>query len=89
MTIETKYNIGDEVWVMYKNKPTRLTIGVVNISINKGRLELDRTTVYILYTMEPFEIDPSKMSDVEYIPYNRTFYEKDVFPTKEELIKSL
>lgn len=26
MIIETKYNIGDEVWVMYNNKPTCLTI---------------------------------------------------------------
>lgn len=26
MTIETKYNIGDEVWVMYNMKPTKITI---------------------------------------------------------------
>lgn len=89
MTIETKHNIGDEVWVMYENKPTRLTIGGINISVSKGRLELDRARAVIMYYMEPFEMNPIKMSDAVYIPYNRIYNENDVFPTKEELLKSL
>lgn len=82
MTIETKYNIGDEVWVMYENKPTCLTIAAMDIGLHKKQL-------WVIYYMQPYEIDPLKMSNVEYIPYNRAFYEKDVFPTKEELLKSL
>ena len=89
MTIETKYNVGDEVWVMYNNKPTRLTIAAVDINILRGRLELDRCRVEVIYYIEPFELDPSRMSNSEYIPYNRSYREKDVFPTKEELLKSL
>lgn len=82
MIIETKYNIGDEVWVMYNNKPTCLTIAAMDIWLHKKQL-------WVKYYMQPYEIDPLKMFNVEYIPYNRAFYEKDVFPTKEELIKSL
>ena len=89
MTIQTKYDIGQEVWVMYKNKPTKLTIGGTDIRLCKGRLELDRVRATIMYYMEPFEINPIKMSDVEYIPYNRMFHEHQCFPTKEELLKSL
>lgn len=82
MAIETKYNIGDEVWVMYNNKPTCLTIAAMDIRLHQKQL-------WVIYYVEPYEIDPLKMSNVEYIPYNRAFYEKDVFPTKEELLKSL
>lgn len=82
MTIETRYNIGDEVWVMYNNKPTCLTIAAMYIALHQKQL-------WVKYYMQPYEIDPIKMSNVEYIPYNRAFNEKDVFPTKDELIKSL
>ena len=82
MTIKTSYNIGDEVWVMYNNKPTCLTIAAMDIGLHQKQL-------WVKYYMQPYEIDPLKMSNVEYIPYNRTFCEKDVFPTKDELIKSL
>lgn len=80
MIIETKYDIGDEVWVMYENNPTRLTIAALDAGFHRGSL-------WVLYYMHPYEIDPNKMSDVEYIPYNRLFYEKDLYPTKEELLK--
>lgn len=82
MDIKTKYNIGQEVWVMYNNKPTCLTIASLDIWLHQKQLG-------VIYYMQPYEIDPLKMSNVEYIPYNRAFYEKDVFPTKEELLKSL
>lgn len=89
MKIETKYNIGDEVWVMYENKPTRLTIGGIDISVSKGRLELDKARAVIMYYMEPIEMNPLKMSNVEFIPYNRVYYENSAFPHQEELLKSL
>lgn len=82
MTFETKYNIGDEVWAMYNNKPICLTIAAMDIGLHQKQL-------WVIYYMQPYEIDPLKMSNVEYISYNRAFYEKDIFPTREELLKSL
>lgn len=35
MTIETKYNIGDEVWVYYNMKPTKMTITHINFYCRK------------------------------------------------------
>lgn len=72
MTIETKYNIGDEVWVMYQNHPFKSTI--------KG--------VYVEYAND-------SQSDYLYKSYNiaeiygMIYFEENIFPTKEELIKSL
>lgn len=40
MTIETKYNIGDEVWFMDKNKPIK------GIAIKLDRYSEDRRLVY-------------------------------------------
>ena len=31
MIIETKYNIGDEVWLMKENKPTKLLVDFIEI----------------------------------------------------------
>ena len=64
MTIETKYNIGDEVWLMsYNNHPH---CGKIVSIIIKSDLS-------ILYHFLFFG--------------NRE--EKEIFPTKEELLKSL
>ena len=62
MKIETKYDIGQEVWVMSMNKPHCTTI----ISIRIGKDEL-------LYSLKYFLIKK----------------EEEIFPTKEELLKSL
>lgn len=63
MTIETKYNIGDEVWFMFQGK---VQSGYI-VSI----------TIYgdcIIYNMRA---------------YCLSFKESLLFPTKEELLKSL
>lgn len=64
MTIETKYNIGDEVWVMsYSNHI--YCDRIVSISIKS-----DLSIMYNFPTLLGRE-------------------EKEIFPTKEELLKSL
>lgn len=76
MTIETKYNIGDEVWMMKCNKPIRvkileirtLTQNVCKVCIKK----VPETT--IIYSLEGMDFMIS---------------EDKLFPTKEELLKSL
>jgi hypothetical protein len=65
MTIETKYNIGDEVWFMSKSQIFcgRICCIVVWRDILSYQVEFERRL------------------------YN--FFEDSLFPTKEELLKSL
>lgn len=70
MTIETKYNIGDEVWCLdFFGNPQKGEITSIRTFNNQKREERN----YISYYIYPFG--------------SRT--EQDVFPTKEELLKSL
>jgi hypothetical protein len=64
MTIETKYNIGDEVWVMSYNNHIHCD-RIVSISI--------KSDLSIMYNFQNM--------------FSRE--EKEIFPTKEELLKSL
>ena len=66
MKIETKYNIGDEVWVMYYNSPH-------TFEINKVLIIHDYNETIIQY----------KVKGCKY------FFESEIFPTKEELLKAL
>lgn len=68
MTIETKYNIGDEVW-FYSGTVLKGKIGSIDITMTENHLLIryDIITPIALY----------------FLP------EKDLFPTKEELLKSL
>ena len=69
MIIETKYNIGDEVWVMHQ-KPTKVMIK--RISCYCGRWG------HLL------------KEEVMYLADNDCCFSEDLlFPTKEELLKSL
>lgn len=76
MIIKAKYNIGDEVWFMYENKPIQIQIGRIEVyygyKLNKnGEEAIEKRVVYIDWYGE-HRISESKL-----------------FPTKEELIKSL
>lgn len=66
MTIETKYNIGEEVWCLVKGKPYKVTITA--------------------YKLDGYNIIRGLIDDIcryfELPEYN-------LFPTKEELLKSL
>jgi hypothetical protein len=82
MTIETKYNIGDEVWCNYRNEEwgstdkTRVVKGYIRaifISI------FDKSELYIKYSVSERMDSRNWFSKLE----------SDIFPTKEELLKSL
>lgn len=71
MTIETKYNIGDEVWFMNMNKPTKGSIVKIDIDIAKSGD----------WYIEHYKVE------VGGIVYQHIG--QSIFPTKEELLKSL
>lgn len=70
MTIETKYNIGDEVWFILGNKARQGKI--LGITFNK----LGNSLICYYY-------------NVSVGVSHGSFNESDLFPTKEELLKSL
>jgi hypothetical protein len=70
MTIETKYNIGDEVWFMALCKRKKGVIKTMTIWV------FDDGDIEIKYSVEKSGFF-----------YHR--YENHLFPTKEELLKSL
>lgn len=71
MTIGTKYNIGDEVWVSVDGKPTQGKVRYIDAHIGHFGNQLRGTIRYGVISYEP------------------AYDEEDVFPTKEELLKSL
>lgn len=70
MTIETKFNIGDEVWFMNEGEPISEKIVRIDVEQYERKRFVEYTVVLgdCLLT---------------------TFYEQEIFPTKEELIKNL
>ena len=77
MTIETKYNIGDEVWFMDE----------------KGRIKSDIIHA-ISYSHWDSSFSLEEEIELQYnfnIPIGRKswYEESELFPTKEELLKSL
>lgn len=76
MTIETKYNVGDEVWFLKDNKATTMRIWDIDIRV---RTAYDGEKTYGSYT-RIFYYDFGCYNEIE---------ENKLFPTKEELLKSL
>lgn len=72
MVIETEYNIGDEVYTLYKNKVTKTKIKAVDVLVS--------TDITVKYNSDIVE---------GLFESNKVFMEKDLFKTKEELLKSL
>ena len=72
MTIETKYNIGQEVWFMNENKACSDIITAVNT-----------------YVTETFSNVTYGFGNTIRTQIVTTMKESDLFPTKEELLKSL
>lgn len=71
MTIETKYNIGDEVY--WKTKHYN-GIGIIkNIEVSVS--DIGKRETYKVFIMQE--------------KIHLTFYEHDLYPAKEELLKSL
>lgn len=73
MTTETQYNIGDKVWFMHDNKVKSGIVIIINVVIEK---DMNCTGVH---------------KTTRYSLYNYPGYypENKLFPTKEELLKSL
>lgn len=74
MTIETKYNIGDEVWFASGSKEVEGYIEYLRINYERGRWEEGKVESY---TVRGFD-DTLYVVEAEHL-----------FPTKAELLKSL
>ena len=89
MTIETKYNIGDEVWAKRKGQASEGIIVSItafadclyDFKTHKPHSHLSS----IIYTIG-FPKDAEAVDD--WMP-TRNYREADLFPIKEELLKSL
>lgn len=73
MTIETKYNTGDEVWFMHDNKAKKGIIIKIDVSIvrDMNSQNVVKRVYYDLYN------------------FSNPYIETNLFPTKEELLNSL
>lgn len=81
MNIKTKYNIGDEVWLMYDNKAIRGRI--LGIEVNYSCSHFDDANT-------PQCVDYSEDYTVKIcLGYSIRKLGDEFFPTKEELLKSL
>lgn len=74
MTIETKYDIGQEVFVMLYKSIGRFPIKAIRI---KRKIE------------QKFCVKPYEWTTIEYLVDGEWLNEDKLFPTKEELLKSL
>lgn len=74
MTIETKYNIGDEVWLMYENRAITARIIEMDVEIRVNIMSDASVNCYYKIKCPLF---------------TRKIHESLIFLTKEELLKSL
>lgn len=81
MEIKTKYNIGDEVCTMFRNKVTYFIIGRIDIRVKENDIS-------IVYTSKDTYEEYSHITG-ENETRNWIKNEDQLFPTKEELLKSL
>lgn len=79
MTIKTKYNIGDEFWVMMDNKPISFKVTLIHISI-RDVMNADYQTNREVTIVYESNIIGKKRVQVE---------EKDFYATKQFLIATL
>jgi hypothetical protein len=83
MTIETKYNSGDEVWFMFKDKPVKEKVTNFDIKCHYAGgsgSDWGSSTFPIVITYDFTPSGQDKMTTVN---------EAKCFPSKEELLKSL
>lgn len=85
MTITTKYNVGQGVWVIFCKDGVA---GIVKCRIKDIEIRQFESHAFIKYGLIVITEDQSEYIISEYeIPDK--YYEEYVFPTKEELLKSL
>ena len=81
MEIKTKYDIGDKVWTIHNNKVVNMTIYHFSIKVYKEKIRIE------YMSDEDFKQHVSFKNTPELLPLFK--YENELFPTKEELVKSL
>ena len=74
MKIETKCNIGDEVWLMYENKAITAQVVTMNVEISYSIMG---------------DVSANCYCKIKCPYFTREIHDSHIFPTKEELIKSL
>jgi hypothetical protein len=82
MTIETKYNIGDEVWFLEDNHAQNGVVTGLRFMYGKGEffgMLIDHTEI----------VHTDYFLRGEFIHSGCILEERFLFPTKEELLKSL
>jgi hypothetical protein len=85
MTITTKYNVGQEVWVIFCENGVA---GIAKCRIKDIEIRQFESRAFIKYGLIVTTEDQSEYIISEYeIPDK--YYEEYVFPSKEELLKSL
>lgn len=76
MTIETKFNPGDSVWVMKNNKPYQFKVSKMDIVVFQDSTIRE---MYIDYIRSVTSLDTSK---------NITYMADECFATKRDLLNS-
>lgn len=83
MIIETKYNIGQEVWTVYQHEALKLQVRGIRTYTHSKRTSIE---YLLVYSPPQKNEDDIICADVD---IQETFLEQHLFPTKEELLKSL
>lgn len=90
MEIKTKYNVGDHVWIMRDNKPTKIEISRINVDVN-GLVESGTSWLSgecysrIIYTEIQRRAYCSMVGDED---PEFSYREDECFPTKRALLDS-
>lgn len=81
MRIETKYNIGDEVWFMYDNKALRGRILGIGTNYSCSHFDEANTPQCVDYS-EDYTVNICLGHSIRMLG-------RELYPSKEELLKSL
>lgn len=80
MTINTKFNVNDEVWLMHDNRPISLRVREINTHAAEMPCNGKQQTLVGVFYEFTYGVGGA---------LNISLRERDVFGTKEELIASL
>ena len=80
MTIETKYNIGDMVFVLFLNKIYEIEIKHISVNVKSEGFNCAKTE--IIYSVP-------ELHDKVWDKRQNRFLEENLFKTKSELLNSL
>lgn len=77
MTLETKYSIGDKVWVMLCGRPEALTVRQISVKLDRWHTFGSKTESYYLADGRTA------------FCHNEWYGSKLIYSTRDELLKSL